>query len=264
MGLLQEIFEEGPESPHNVCADFLIPPKPESLTSVHKRIQAAAFSGENPMLREQRIRDGHVVPGVLTIRNEPLSVSVRLAQFQDVDRSVISIEIPTVRQHTASNCGPACLSAVARFFDLVNIDLDPEAIERQMAKAAKTTKTSGTSPADMVEAAERLGLEVIAKEDMTPDDLRTFINAKIPVICDIQAWGRTGDYAKADAGHYAVAIGCDDDNLYLQDPALDTGRGFLSWQDFEERWHDKLPDGTPVRHWGMALNRPKVTVKEIE
>jgi hypothetical protein len=39
-------------------------------------------------------------------------------------------------------------------------------------------------------------------------------------------------------GHYVVAIGFDDANIYFMDPSISGRRGYLSWREFKQRWHE--------------------------
>ena len=39
-------------------------------------------------------------------------------------------------------------------------------------------------------------------------------------------------------GHWMVIVGVDRENVYFEDPYLLGSRGFMSRQEFEERWHN--------------------------
>jgi predicted double-glycine peptidase len=104
---------------------------------------------------------------------------------------------------------------------------------------------------------------------MTIDQLERRLDEGKPVICSIQAYAekapaekRTKIYKKDDNGHYLVAIGYDDDNIYFMDPSLTGRRGFLPKPEFEARWHDD--EGTPehpkpISHLGLVIWRPAGT-----
>jgi len=63
----------------------------------------------------------------------------------------------------------------------------------------------------------------------------------IPVIIAIVAWGgqhNEKDYNDDESGHYVVVIGFDKARVYIEDPSIINGRGFMDWFEFEHRWHD--------------------------
>ena len=75
------------------------------------------------------------------------------------------------------------------------------------------------------------------------DDLKKFVENKIPVIISYQAWTnrkRNINWQKIESdGHYSVLIGIDDDKVYFSDPSLLNKIGFLSIKELMDRWHDE-------------------------
>ena len=92
---------------------------------------------------------------------------------------------------------------------------------------------------DIIAVAESYGLQYISKT-MTITEIKSYINKEIPVLVVLQARtlkkniNRETDW---DDGHYVIAIGYDDDNIYFEDPG-NFKRTFLSYDEFKKRWHD--------------------------
>jgi len=97
----------------------------------------------------------------------------------------------------------------------------------------------------------------MSKEGMTIDELKDYLDEEKPVICNIQAWGEPKYYKTADSGHYVVAIGYDDEKIYFEDPSIDEHRGYLSYKDFDKRWHDKETDNVHTDHLGIVIWKSK-------
>jgi predicted double-glycine peptidase len=121
----------------------------------------------------------------------------------------------------------------------------------------------------MISFATEQGLQADAKTKMTVAELEKYLDEGKPVICSIQAYEehhppekRAEIYKKDDNGHYLVAIGYDDDNVYFMDPALTGRHGFLPKSEFESRWHDN--EGTPeqpkpISHLGLVIWKSAVS-----
>ena len=43
-------------------------------------------------------------------------------------------------------------------------------------------------------------------------------------------------------GHYMVVIGIDNQNVYFEDPAILGSRGYITDQEFLDRWHDQYTE----------------------
>src|SRR5262249_36907162 len=74
---------------------------------------------------------------------------------------------------------------------------------------------------------------------------------------DIQGWRDPDDLnpkplsEEWDAGHYVVVTGIDDDHIYFMDPSGRFAHAYLPIEEFLERWHDTLRDGT--KKWGQGI-----------
>lgn len=145
----------------------------------------------------------------------------------------IYINLPSSRQQTNFTCGPIALRSIAKYYGK---DLDNEKAFKDLCDAGKV---KGTHPEDMANAARALGLKAIIKDNMTIEELTHYISKKIPVVCAIQAYGKEEEYDQLKDGHYVVAIGFDNDNIYFEDPSVKGKRPFLPKDEFLKRWIDK-------------------------
>ncbi|MDD1647049.1 MAG: cysteine peptidase family C39 domain-containing protein [Methanomicrobiales archaeon] len=150
------------------------------------------------------------------------------------------------RQATEYSCGASALQAVLSYWGK---DVD----EEDLMKILGTNPEVGTYPEDIVRAARSLGFEAEVKENLTVDDVEKSTATGVPVIVLGQAWRSQKDsglYAADDwaDGHYVVALAVDKDYVYLEDPFLRMGKGFLPRDKFEELWHNVM---------GGDLSKPK-------
>lgn len=145
------------------------------------------------------------------------------------------LNVPNLVQPTTNASGPAALQAVLSYYGMdINVD--------QLVNSTNTTQ-NGTLPSNIAKTAGQLGFTSQIKENMTLAGLQKLIDQGTPVIVYIQAvqnnstsninW--TNDQ---NNGQYMVVIGIDNNNVYLEDPAIIGSRGFIPNQQFLERWHD--------------------------
>ncbi|GAA2180286.1 hypothetical protein GCM10009785_10480 [Brooklawnia cerclae] len=149
--------------------------------------------------------------------------------------------MPDVRQSTDYTCGVASLQAVLFYYGL-------EYREGTLASYAESDPDLGTSPEGIEKAVMKVNnekntsLSVEVKNNETLTDLESHIDQTEPVIVDIQAWRDATNTAQweddADDGHYVVAIGYDNENIYFEDPALLASIGRIPRDEFVSRWHD--------------------------
>lgn len=175
--------------------------------------------------------------------------------MEKVSKSHIYINLPSSRQQTDYTCGAVALRSIAKYYGK---DLKDEEAFRQLCNSGKN---KGTHPEDIAKAARALGFDATVKENLTVDELISYISKKIPVICAIQAWGNEKEYKELRDGHYVVAIGFDNDNIYFEDPSISGSRPYLSKKEFLKRWIDREAyiDNPIKKRLGIIIkgNRPK-------
>jgi predicted double-glycine peptidase len=177
------------------------------------------------------------------------------------DPAAVHVPVPNVHQPEGYSCGAACTMAVLSYFGVGAEDY------AEMKERLGTTR-EGTDFPRIVEYAARFarhGIRADAEIGMTLGRLEEYLRAGSPVICSIQAYGTAdtdeGDrqmYARNECGHYVVAVGFDDRNIYFMDPMLIGERGFIPRAEFVERWHDDegvagVPD--PVVRLGLVFRQ---------
>lgn len=149
------------------------------------------------------------------------------------------LNVPDVRQPTDYSCGPTSLQAVLSYY---GVDMRVE----DLINMTHCT-VNGTNPSDIASAAQNLGFNAVVKENMTLQDLQNYTTQGTPVIVDAQAWksNQTQNLnwtSDEEDGHYMVVIGIDNENVYLEDPAILGSRGYINNQEFLDRWHDIYQD----------------------
>lgn len=162
------------------------------------------------------------------------------------------IHLPKVEQSHKFDCGAAALRAICQYYG-VGPDQEDEFI------SILGSDQRGTSHQDIVRVARHFGLHAAAQEHLTLDDLKQCLDMKIPMICAIQAWGDEEQYPKLKDGHYVIAIGYDEQNIFFEDPSIHDhkSRGHLPEGDFMRRWVDTDLDGkTRLDHLGIIVWKP--------
>ena len=153
--------------------------------------------------------------------------------------TIILFQVPDVRQSTDYSCGVSCFQAVIRYWGGEDLRED------QLIKFLNTTPERGTYFTDLVQGAEKMGFRAEMRENLTLDDLKKSIEKGVPVIVNTQAWKLENQSWETDEnGHYMVAIGVDNKNVYLEDPSILGSRGYIPHDEFIERWHDYGYDPT--------------------
>lgn len=154
------------------------------------------------------------------------------------------IKVPNVRQKSNYDCGVACVQSILRYAG-IELNLD------QLVEILKTTPAMGTNHLEMEMFLNNCeGISAGWKGDMTFQELESYIVAGRPVICCLQAWhdvkSEYGHYDYTDEwedGHYAIAIGCDKENVYFMDPSTCGNYTFITREHLKTRWHDTDGDG---------------------
>jgi predicted double-glycine peptidase len=163
------------------------------------------------------------------------------------------------RQSTEYSCGASALQAVLSYWGK---DID----EEELMKLLHTTPETGTYPEDIVKTAQELGFEANVKENLSLDDLEDFTKKGNPAIILGQAWISQEESKKAvtndwEDGHYVVILAVDKDYVYLEDPFVRMGKGFIPREKFEEHWHNvggRTPkDATKQEHVGIFIKGKK-------
>jgi predicted double-glycine peptidase len=166
------------------------------------------------------------------------------------------VPVPLISQSSPWTCGPAALMAVLVYFGVY------DGAESQLDAELAATPEDGTRVRDIVAVARRFGLRADARTGLAFDDLRRELARGAVVIVALQAWasGDVTDWRSDwEDGHYVVVVGVAGDRIYVMDPSVRTGYGYLQRRQFLERWHDyDLEDDRSVLYdrLGIVIRGP--------
>ena len=145
------------------------------------------------------------------------------------------LDVPDVKQPNNYSSGPSSLEAVLDYYgNDVMVD--------ELINTTNTTPENGTLPGNILQTAQSLGFNAEIKDNMTLKDLQQNMDQGIPVIINIPAVNATNLSNQNGTvsplyWHYMVVIGVDNENIYLEDPAILGSRGYLTNQEFLDRWN---------------------------
>jgi uncharacterized protein len=179
------------------------------------------------------------------------------------DEKTTILSFPNTRQSFDYSCGPGSVQAVMAYYG-------EDVRESVLIDLLKTDKDNGTLVKDITSFFNGKGFSTDVKEHMTTDDLKRYIDRKIPVIVLIQAWGHQSDFMKHyketwDDGHFVVVIGYSDKNILFSDPAI-FRTGYIPIPEFNDRWHDYDEGEKKTFHLGIAVygKKPQFNHNDLE
>lgn len=158
-----------------------------------------------------------------------------LAEGADEPKPTVLLDFPRVRQATNFSCGAAATQGLFRFYGV------SDEREIKLIKKLGTNPKEGTRWEAIFDLLQQAGLRPRTQEESSVAEIRRLIDRGAPVLIALQAWSDEGDPNYADDwedGHYVVAVGYDEHNLYFEDPSS-FDRVYLSDEEFERRWHDQ-------------------------
>ena len=150
------------------------------------------------------------------------------------------LDVPNVKQPNNYSSGPASLEAVLDYYG-TDVMVD------ELINITNTTPENGTLPRNIAQTAQSLGVNAEIKDNMTLKDLQQNTDQGIPVIVNLPALNATNISNQNGTvsplyWHYVVVIGIDNENVYMEDPAILGSRGYLTNQEFLDRWNYTYQD----------------------
>ena len=169
------------------------------------------------------------------------------------------LNFPDLRQIYDYDCGANAAQSVLDYYGI-------DKKESEITKIAGTTK-AGTSIKGVIKALKKYGLKT-KKGEMTVEQIKKFIDRKIPVILLVQAWTKQEkpDWEKDwKDGHYVIAIGYGKHKFYFEDPTSEL-RTYMVYKELDKRWHD-IDTGIKRKkyvHFGIAVygKKPSYSLKK--
>jgi ABC-type bacteriocin/lantibiotic exporter with double-glycine peptidase domain len=180
-------------------------------------------------------------------------------------KKVSVIRVPLIRQTENYDCGAVALQSVLAYYG-------EEVREDKLIKELGTNPESGTSWRKMKDFALRKAFNVDTRFTMELNAFKRTLDEGKPLIVAIQAWlihpvNFVHDWENDwDDGHWVVAVGYDDNNIYFMDPSTLGNYTFIPKEEFLQRWHDIDADGKKLSHFGMIVSRSKraYSYKEVK
>lgn len=151
----------------------------------------------------------------------------------------------------AGMCGPASLKMVLAYYGV-------ECSEAELAKLCGTDANLGTSDEGIKKAAGSLGFTVEIHNDSTFEDIKMWLDRKVPIIVNWFTRGRI-DYSESVVpdGHLSVVVGLDDEYIHLQDPEIGKLRQ-IKREDFMRVWFDFAEDH--ISSWDEMIIRQLIAI----
>lgn len=161
----------------------------------------------------------------------------------------VKLDFPEFRQIYNYDCGVTAMQQILVYYGI-------EKREDELIEMLDTKKEEGTNLLNMVNVAKYYGLEADIIKNSSIKKIIELIDEGYPPILSLQAWrtlsDKPVDWKKSYIdGHYAVAIGYNDDAIFFEDPSS-VVRTYLTFDELEDRWHD-LNDNNKTKNNHVML-----------
>lgn len=153
-------------------------------------------------------------------------------------------------QRTGYSCGAASLGILLSHHAIHLTD-------RKLEKVTGTTR-EGVDPWQLVNAARRLGFDVIERYDATADDVVAALAEGKPVLIDFQASYGPDDVPSEDWGHYSVVVAADARDFLVVDPSSVNPEHLrrVPRKSLGKVWWDTfISNGQKFSGWMMTMTR---------
>lgn len=164
-----------------------------------------------------------------------------------------------IRQSNNYSCGAAVLNSILIYYLRDEPDYDC-LTEQDLQLELKTSSIYGTNYEEIIKEAEKRNLKCEVFDNKSNIDPISKVKSAVDkgrlAICNIQAWSddQCVDYKNIwDSGHYAVAVGYDEKNIYFMDPWVYGNYAYLPVKDLIERWHDLNSDKNSEKFYSLGI-----------
>lgn len=175
--------------------------------------------------------------------------------FWKIPKGAIRIPLPDTSQDTDFSCGACSLLSICIYYGV-------GPVEERIVVRDSGMSDRGANPEHLLRAAKQYGLSTEEVQPMTVSRLLEMVERGRPVVCMLQAWGDRKQYRDVwDNGHWVVAIGWDKEGIYFEDPSIDEARGYLTYAEMEDRWHDVGKYNKHMPQYGLVVWHAKEAPK---
>ncbi len=189
-----------------------------------------------------------------------LGVSGVTQRYHKIPRGAIKVPVPNTNQNTGSSCGASCMQSICRHYGVGPKD------KREYVADLQMDRRVGSHPHQIKRLVRKYGLRYREYLPMTRWQLIENLRDVKPAMLMIQAWGESEEENEHHQsykgiwrqGHWVIAIGYDKTGVFFEDPFLQAARGYLSFRELDERWHDTGPHGKHMEHYGLVIWKPRV------
>ena len=177
------------------------------------------------------------------------------------DPGVVKAPVPIISQASSHSCGAAALMAALIYFGVF------DGPESELHAPLAVTPEQGTHPDRIVAVARERGLTAEKRTGLDARGRRAGAGAgrarhpghpgvaraaPPPSQRDAGACRQAG--RRWEDGHYVVAVGLDDRNLYVMDPSVRGSYGFIPRAELLRRWHDfEIAGGRRVEYDRLGI-----------
>jgi predicted double-glycine peptidase len=164
-----------------------------------------------------------VLPAFFFFPSADVPSVVERSRHAEPARSLLPV--PLVSQAWPWTCGGASLMATLLYFGVF------DGPESRLDEEMGATPDNGTRVVNIVAEARRFGLTADARTGLALADLERELSHGVVVIVALQAWPTSpvADWRTHwEDGHYVVVVGLDSDRVYVMDPSIRTGYGYLT------------------------------------
>jgi predicted double-glycine peptidase len=219
-------------------------------------------------------RIGNRVPGILQETNQALymnpngtpnvsalnrlrkafaeAIYETLVKVRTIGQGSKILDVPITRQTFDYDCGAKALQTLLIYYGI-------DVREDVLMKDLQISKVDGSSIRSIRQYAQKQGFHVLARQNMSINDLIHNIDEGSPVLVLLQAWSEKKLSEKEwllndKDGHYVIVIGYGKDKIIFEDPSS-FNRTWLTHNEFLNRWHDINPEnGQKIHHFGLVLH----------
>ena len=219
-------------------------------------------------------RTGNRVPGILQETNQALylnpdgtpnvsalnrlrkafaeAIYETLVKVRTIGQGSKILDVPITRQTFDYDCGAKALQTLLIYY---GIDVREDVLMKEL----QISKVDGSSIRSIRLYAQKQGFHVLARQNMSINDLIHSIDEGYPSLVLLQAWSEKKlseeEWLQNDKdGHYVIVIGYAKDKIIFEDPSS-FNRTWLTHHEFLNRWHDINPEnGQKIHRFGMVLH----------